>query len=321
MGYKQDDPFRTGGITDRYTSTGRASGYQVEVWHDGLNEHRVLSDRDRGVLQNKVDAHRSRWAEKYKKRLEREAREAQRQAREAQRQAREAQRQSREAQRQSGLETAEMETEDAQAALQACRDILRHTLEVDDRVDWESLKSRAPMTREPKGTDGVEYDETTGRPVDYDPVPPPRGAAPVYSSPKLSLFDRLSSARRSRKEEEARALHDQARSQWQDKLDEVDRLDAARREAFAFEQQEWEAEVGEYKNRQEASNAAVDALKLSYEQWSGEDGRAIEAHAEIVLNASDYPDWIAIDLNSVTTQRRRRWSSSTSCPRKSRCRP
>lgn len=275
MSYEQDDPVRIGGVTERYTSTGRVSGYQIEVWHDGLNEHRVLSDRDLGVLQNKLDAHLSRWDEKYEKRLEREAREAQ---------------------RQSGLETAEVETEEAQAALQACRDILHHTLGVDDRVDWESLKSRAPMIREPKGTDGIEYDEGTGRPSSCDPVPPPRATAPVYSSPKLNVFDRLSSARRSRKEEEARAQHDEALQRWQDKLDEVDRLDAARQEILALEQQEWEAEEGEYKNRQEASNAAVDALRLSYERWNGEDGRAIEAHAEIVLDASEYPDWIAIDF-------------------------
>ena len=275
MNYKQDDPVRVSAVTERYTSTGRVSGYQIETWHDGLNEHRVLTDRDPGVLQNKLHAHLLRWDEKYAKRQEREAREAQ---------------------RQSGIETAEVETEEAQAALQACRDILQHTLDVDDRVDWESLKSRAPMTREAKGTDGIEYDERTGRPVAYDPAPPPRGTAPVYSSPKLNLLDRLSSARRTRKEDEARALHDQALQRWKDKLDKVDRLDDARRETLELEQREWEEKEREHNRRQEASNAEIDAFRLSYEQWDGEDSRVIEEHAELVLNASEYPDWIAIDF-------------------------
>lgn len=130
MNSQRDDPVRISGVTERLTSTGRVSGYQIEVWHDGLNEHRVLSDRDLGVLQNKLDVHLSRWDEKYEKRLEREAREAQ---------------------RQSGLETAEVETEEAQAALQACRDILQHTLGVDDRVDWEGGRRLEAQLRAVEG--------------------------------------------------------------------------------------------------------------------------------------------------------------------------
>lgn len=207
-----------GGITERYTSTGRVSGYQIEVWHDGLNEHRVFSDRDLGVLENKINAHLLRWGEKHEKLLQKKAREAQ---------------------RQSGLETAEVETVEAEAALQACRDILSHTLDVDDRVNWESLKSWAPMTAEPKRSDSIKYDERTGQPIAYDPPPPPSGTAPVYLDPKLKLLDRLWSARRSRKEQEAKALHDRSLRQWQDRLDEVDRLIAKRQATYALEKQEW----------------------------------------------------------------------------------
>ena len=63
-----------------------------------------------------------------------------------------------------------------------------------------------------------------------------------------------------------------------------------------MEQREWEAEEREYNRQQEASNAEIDALKLSYERWDGEDSRTIEEHAELVLNASEYPDWIALDF-------------------------
>ena len=141
MAAKQQDLIRVGPARERLTSTGRVTGYQVEAWHDGLHEHRVLSDRELDVLQNKLNAQVGRWAEKYEKQLEREQRAAR---------------------RESGKATAEAQTAAAEAALQAAREILSHTLGVDDRVDWESLKSHTPMTRPAKGTDSIEYDAATG---------------------------------------------------------------------------------------------------------------------------------------------------------------
>ena len=42
MASKQTNPVRMGPVTQSMTSTGRPSGFQVEVWPDGLGEHRVL---------------------------------------------------------------------------------------------------------------------------------------------------------------------------------------------------------------------------------------------------------------------------------------
>ena len=204
MARKKRDPIRVSAVTERVTSTGHVSGFQVEAWHDGLNEHRVLSDRDIGVLNNKLDAQLARWAEKYDRRLEREQRDAQRQA---------------------GREAAERETKEAQEALQACRDILRHTLDVDDRVDWKSLKSHAPMIREPKRTKGIEYDPETGKPVSYRPSHRQSGSAPVYKPPHFNILDHIFSSMRDRKEEEARTAFRRALKKWQDESDKEDRED------------------------------------------------------------------------------------------------
>lgn len=276
MARKKKDLIRVSAVTRRVTSTGRVSGFQVEAWHDGLNEHRVLSDRDFDVLNNKLDAQLARWAEKYDKRLEREKREAQRQA---------------------GREAAERETEEAQEALQECRDILHYTLGVDDRVDWKSLKSHAPMTREPKRTKGIEYDRETGGPVSYRPSRRPSGSAPVYRSPRFNILDRIFSSMRDRKEEEAQAAFRRALKMWQDESDKADREDAKRQKALDSEQQDWEAEEAEYKRRQDSANADVDAFRRSYEHWDGQDSRPIEEHAELVLNASAYPDWMGVDFD------------------------
>ena len=272
---KKKDPIRVSAITERVTSTGRVTGYQVEVWHDGLNEHRVLSDRYFGVLNNKLEAQLARWAEKYEKRLEREQREAQRQA---------------------GRETAERETEEVQEALQSCKDLLHHTLDVDDRVDWESLKSQEQMTLEPRRTQSIKYDSGTGRPVSYRPAKRP-GSAPVYTPPHFNILDRIFSSMRESKEEEAEIAFRRAMKEWQDKSDKADREDAKRQKVLDSEQETWQVEEAEYKRRQEAANAEVDAFRHSYEDWDGRDGRPIEEHAELVLNGSAYPDWMKIDFD------------------------
>ncbi|MXZ89143.1 MAG: restriction endonuclease [Dehalococcoidia bacterium] len=275
MTYGISDPVRVGELTTRFTSTGRVSGYQIEVWHDGLNEHRVLSDRDPGVLENKLNAHLSRWSEKYGKQLEREEKVARRQA---------------------GLAAAETATAEAEQAIQACRDLLKHTLDFDDRVDWESLKNHTPMVRAPQGTEGIGYDPETGEPVSCHPHSRPPGTAPVYTPPRLSLLDRISSSRRARKEEGAQLAFEQQEKQWQAKLDEVARMDEVRQATLITEQEEWSRQEADYRARQEAANAEVDAFRRSYEQQDGSDGRAIEEHAELVLNASQYPDWVAVDF-------------------------
>ena len=272
---QQRKPVRIGEVTTRFTSTGRASGYQIEVWHDGLNEHRVLSDRDIGVLENKLIAHLSRWDDKYKIRLEREERDTRRHA---------------------GLAAAETGTTEAQLALQACQHILQHTLSVDDRVDWESLKSHTPMNRDPKGTKGIEYVRETGRPIAYQRAVRPSGAPPAYFPPQFNLLDRLFSSRKIRKEEAARIAFELAQKHWQDELDKADPIDEERQATLDAEQDEWAVQEADYKARQDAVNEEIDAFRRNYEQGRGDDGRAVEEHAELVLSASEYPDWFSVDF-------------------------
>ena len=89
---------------------------------------------------------------------------------------------------------------------------------------------------------------------------------------------------------------EQQEKQWQAKLDEVARMDEVRQATLITEQEEWSRQEADYRARQEAANAEVDAFRRSYEQQDGSDGRAIEEHAELVLNASQYPDWVAVDF-------------------------
>ena len=276
MAQQQKNPVRIGEVTGRMTSRGRLTGYQIEVWHDGLNEHRVLTDRDTGVLENKVNSHLLRWEEKYQRRIEKENRDAR---------------------RRTGLKAAETTTAEAEQALQACREILRHTLDVDDRVNWESLKRNEPSTLDPIGTKGIEYDVATGRPIAYNRAPRPSRSAPVYRQPKINFLESFFSSLRNQKEEHARGEFERAFEHWQVETHKADNLDAELQTVFDSELQEWNEAEAKHQHRQNAANAEVDELRRSYERWNGKDTRTVEEHAELVLLTSDYPDWIGIDFD------------------------
>ena len=275
----QSNPVRVGPTKQNQTSTGRVSGFEVEVWHDGLGEHQVLRDRSPGVLLNKVEALQQRWAEKYAKRVEREDREARRRA---------------------GKDAAEEATRESQNALQASRDILSQALSTDIRVDWESLKGHASMTRKPKGTTSIRYGEETGKPLSYIPVSPRKEVRPTYKEPQLTLWDRIT-GKKEGKEKLARIAFEQAMHGWeqrqQSESERVNGQNSERQQVLDLEQKEWAAEEDKYTSHQDATNAEVDVLQRKYEEWTGSDIQTIEEHAELVLNASKYPDWIEVDFD------------------------
>ena len=276
MAADTNDAIDIGPITARITANGRVTGHQVEVRHYGLNEHRVLSDREYDVLENKLATLLMKWEDKYKKHLEREKRSARRTA---------------------GLATAEAQTSEAEEAIAACHELLRRSLEIDDRVMWDSLKSHEQLKRRPTGTASIKYNKSTGKPLDYARAERPPKNPPALKPPQLSRLDRLIGSRRLGKEQAAQAAYDDAKERWQASHDEADRQDAEREQTLLAEQRDWDIEEAKLKKRQDNANAVVDALRSSYEKWDGTDARPVEEHAELVLNASDYPEWMNVDYD------------------------
>ncbi len=63
-----DDQIRVGRKHQRIsTSSHRVLGYFVEMSHDGLNEHKVISAPDQYMLDNKINLQKSKWREKWVK--------------------------------------------------------------------------------------------------------------------------------------------------------------------------------------------------------------------------------------------------------------
>ncbi len=104
-----DNLIESSGISEKYTSTGTCSGYQVDLYHSGLDEHKHLSAVEHSALSGKIHNQTTAWQAKWEKELSKKA-------------------------WQSKEEDAIERTAEAQAKIQDIENILEHTTHVNDII-------------------------------------------------------------------------------------------------------------------------------------------------------------------------------------------
>jgi len=261
------DLIRIGKAQPRYTTRGNLSSYSIEMWHDGLKEHREIKCSDFKLLQNKVNAVALKWQEKW------EGKQCQ-------------------LARQASIESAEAETAEAEKALRECETLLSHTLEIDDRVNWDSLKSHAPFEWSGPDSAEVEYAKKSNEPVAIVEPNKPTPPKPEQFTPHLSwyhfIFNKLKQRIIDKAEAEYRAAEDAYHANctaWQN--------ERTRRNALLTNEQKQFSEAKTiYEQTQAAVNAKVDGLNAS---WRNHRPDAVTEHADLVLSSSDYPHWAKRD--------------------------
>lgn len=223
--------------------------YSIDLRHNALNVHRELSAPELFILQGKVDALIASWDEKY----------VQLQVKNLFK---------------NGRAAAEEATLQAQERIRSLSRILQHTLDVDDAVDWNTLKDKGSYNKpeafpEPRPT--------------YLPVP-----TPIYVAPEIGLLDVLL-GRKGKITAEAEAKYEERRAEWKAGDEAAQRRHA--QEVFAWSERErkfWEADAQlqlEFEQQQHERNAIVEELAASVSR--GEPTSVLE-HANLVLEASDY---------------------------------
>ena len=102
--------------------------WQVEIRHDGLNKYRVIRGNDEHVVLQKAAVQEAAWNAMWQRKLEKEKRVQE---------------------KQSKIEEARERSEQASEAIRTIENILKNTLEINDAIDWETLKDNSEFT-EPK---------------------------------------------------------------------------------------------------------------------------------------------------------------------------
>lgn len=268
---------QVGEVSCTYTSRGLAR-YSVTISHEGLLRFQEIRSDNGYVLIQKAQAKAAQWDEMW----EREQEAARRRIEKLHQTA----------QIEEGLALADERTKRAQAELMRLEKILAETFDVDDTIDWDSLKSDGdyPKARPPKPI-------LPTQPKKPEAPPKPESTDPKYKV-QFGILDRLIESRRQRIigaqakrfAEDCRAWSvgkEAAIEAYNQKVREYNASLCRLQEQFADAIKTWEKKRAAYLETQARANAAIEKKKEAYS--SGAPG-AIVDYCDMVLTRSSYPD-------------------------------
>lgn len=254
--------------------------YVAEIEHIGLGKFRVLKDIDSHILRNKINSQFRAWDDQWERQETKRIKDLKRTKNKA---------------------VANEETLEAQKALKDLDDILFHTLEIDDTVDWATLKDNSKF-QEPNPKKYIDS-ELNNLVVPVEAIKPNK-PNPNQFKPKLRLLDRVVSSKKKEKTESANKAFQEALANWQfecKKIDEKFHLETewynadikAINEKYDKLEEKWKKSEEEFYIEQNEANIKVDKLKQTY---LSKDEQAVLHYCEMVLNNSIYPEYFPKDF-------------------------
>lgn len=263
--------------------------YYQTVNHTGLQlQRRITGTRD--TLQQKLDELVRSWGKKYEAQVAREANK-------------------------QGKDLASQLTADAQAKIFSMENLLNHTLDINDEVDWETLKNRQAYKKISFPDPSPELIEKPKKPSLKKPTlqKPTRPKHPEYSKPEVTFFQRLTGRRGAIEDEHFDAhkkLVQTINDDWELQLagwevKRAEQLTNWKEEVARLKKQNddvqnrWLSEKREWDDEQEAAKQKFDEARRLENQnlvelkkaWQSGEEKAVLEHACLVLEQSDYPDW------------------------------
>ncbi|OGS70594.1 MAG: restriction endonuclease [Flavobacteria bacterium RIFCSPLOWO2_12_FULL_35_11] len=257
--------------------------YIAEITHRGFNDFKVLTSDHSGILQNKVIAHIAKLEEKWDKIVEKEN----------------IFRSKEEIQKEANLLT-----KGAINALKEIDNILLHTLEVDDTVDWEQLKDKTKFNFPTPEKELNKLLSAITKPkqpsnLDYSKKP-----ETISFQPRLSFLDKIIKSKKENKIEQANSIFEKALNDWVQNCKTIDDANQNLKNKFQneisnYEKEiekvkqknisdikNWEKEKFEFISNQEQANIKVDEMKQMYLKL---DLSSVIEYCDLVLNNSQYP--------------------------------
>jgi len=249
--------------------------YEIEVRHEGLHKYRVIRGSDSNVVGRKAQAQVEQWDAMWDRK----------QASEAKRFGRELKAKNKEEKQRIAAER----TQEALDEINRLENVLAHTLDIDDTIEWESLKDFAEFM-EPK----------PNVPLKQKYPSQPQRSAPAYN-PKLGLLDYIFPSRKRNRLQEAENLFKEDQRQWRRTKDQADKEHELKQEQYDEQLEKWEADKVKFLKKQKDTNQSVEREKAKYFEKQSD---AILDYCYLVLSDSDYPDYFPqhfqLDYNSET---------------------
>lgn len=234
--------------------------YSLEMYHDGLKEHKIVSALELDILQNKVKLQTEKWIEKW------DVAETKRKNH---------------AEKEANKEEAILRTEEAEEALKEIEILLIHTLSINDTVNWESLKKKESFSE--------------NSPV--QPIPKLKKEYPEQPNKEpivLSFVEKLFKSKRETAIKVYENRYDALLLNWEEQKAEVDTFNLLLEQEFELETSNWNNEVEEWTKRknefdkqEEEFNRKIEIMKDSYLNQNPD---SIVEYCDMVLYNSKYPE-------------------------------
>lgn len=251
--------------------------YEIEIRHEGLGKYRHIRGSDRHVVIQKAEAQKRVWDDAWYKKQEIEEKNKKRLFALNEK----------EAARQQAAE----QTDEAQAALDSLRKTLHHTLNINDVIDWDTLKDSSPYPYSCPKKDSINTPT-------FSSIPPEPLLGMQRFKPQLGLLGRLIPSVRASRLNAAKILFDNEYQEWLSTKRQVEDRNTASQRNFELVQDRLEKEYeeacreysekrNEYFQRQKESNDSIDIKRTEY--FDKKQGAVID-YCELVLANSEYPE-------------------------------
>lgn len=254
--------------------------YIAEITHSGLNEYKLLTSDDPGILTNKVKSHVTKLVEKWERLVLRKNTT-------------------------KSMENADLQTKEAVGALKQIDNILFHTLDIDDTVDWEQLKD-VSIFQAPNPKNALNRLLSQVKlPIEPTFLTYQSEPDSTEYQPRFSFFDNLIKSKKEKKTKIAIAAFEKLFNEWEDSCRIIDRdnqhLKDKLKETLKYYDSQienikennrkaidiWENEKLAFTTNQEQCNLKINITKENYLKH---DPGAILEYCDLVLNNSEYPE-------------------------------
>jgi len=225
--------------------------WEIEVRHDGLNKYRHIRGSDRYVVEQKAAAQKLAWAEMWEKKQVARSKEEKN-------------------------ELAVIKTNEAQKALDSLELTLKHSLSVDDAIDWSSLLDKKPYPKRKPSK----------------PTPETISAEPTKSEskyqPDIGFFDKIFSSSRTRKQDEAENLYLKDYQAWSEGKKKIESMNVDQESKYTMDLEIWKKENNKYEENQRSRNGLIQKKK---DQYFNKESGVVSDYCAMVLNNSVYPEY------------------------------
>lgn len=263
-----------GPMTEITTARG-LTRYSLELWHQGLNKHRIIRGEAPSIVKMMATLQSQEWEERWQLVVARTQRQDAKRAQD------------------ECKIFATQRTQEALSDLASLSLILKATLDVDDALEWDTLKDTTPYSEM-----APIPPQLPTEPKIAEPSREPKREDNEYA-PKLGFLDKLIPSRKANVIKAFDEKYEVDHRAWQARGEVLQRTHdlaiqkhaeviSTLKQDYKVQLDAWKARRDEYMKGKAEEHAAVDARKALYESCNPQ---AITEYCELVLSASTYPEW------------------------------